>query len=236
MAKETEQSKDVLSALDGIKSELRGLKRKGAKQTGQIILAIILCLAIGLTVGILCGQNWNDVMQKLFPNSFSASTTVILEEKLEKQSKLNTGLYKQVATYDSGKMYNNSFARKIKLNSKSMTFKYTGYVEAGIKNLADVKISINTKTNIISVDNIKIEITNVYIDPSSITDTKQSKNAFNQLTVEDFTAAQSTLENKLISDAKNNGIISEAQKSAESTLNTLFGDAVAGYTIEYHWE
>ena len=183
MLKESKKTntEDELSVLEGIRDEIKGLKRKGAKQTAQLFFSVLLAVLVGLGGGIYCGQHWDDVMQKLFPNSYSASTTTILEEKLDKQSKLNTGIYKQVSSYDSGKIYNNSFSKKLKINSKSMTFKYTGYVEAGIKDLTSVTININSQTNVVTIDNIKIEITNVYIDPSSITDAKQSKNAFNQL-------------------------------------------------------
>ena len=228
-------TEDELSVLEGIRDEIKGLKRKGAKQTAQLFFSVLLAVLVGLGGGIYCGQHWDDVMQKLFPNSYSASTTTILEEKLDKQSKLNTGIYKQVSSYDSGKIYNNSFSKKLKINSKSMTFKYTGYVEAGIKDLTSVTININSQTNVVTLDNIKIEITNVYIDPSSITDAKQSKNAFNQLTIEDFASAQKALENKVVSDAQKSGIISEAQKSAEATLLALFGDYINGYTVNFNW-
>ena len=120
-------------------------------------------------------------------------------------------------------MYANKLSEKLKMNGKSMSFTFTGYVEAGIENLADANINVNSKTNVITIDNIKISITNVYIDPSSIKDAKQTKNIFNQLTIGDFTAAQSELEKKLINDAKEKGIIETAQKSAEETLKALFG-------------
>lgn len=116
-----------------------------------------------------------------------------------------------------------------------MKFTYTGYVEAGIQNLADAKVNINAKTNDITIDNIKIEITNVYIDPSSITDAKQSKNIFNQWTIEDFTNSQTELEEKLVSDAKENGLIEKAQENAQETLVNIFGDAVDGYDVQFNW-
>ena len=131
----------------------------------------------------------------------TAQARTAIQELLE-QAKLNTSIYKQVATYDSGKMYANKLSEKLKMNGKSMSFTFTGYVEAGIENLADANINVNSKTNVITIDNIKISITNVYIDPSSIKDAKQTKNIFNQLTIGDFTAAQSELEKKLINDAK----------------------------------
>ena len=102
--------------------------------------------------------------------------------------------------------------------------------------LADANINVNSKTNVITIDNIKISITNVYIDPSSIKDAKQTKNIFNQLTIGDFTAAQSELEKKLINDAKEKGIIETAQKSAEETLKALFGEAINGYTVVFNWQ
>lgn len=236
MVEEKTENQELMAALDNIQGELKGIKKKGAKQVFQIIVAVILTLAIGLGAGVVCGRHWDDIMFKLFPNSYSASTTKILEETLKEQAKLNTGIYKQVATYDSGKMYANKLSEKLKMNGKSMSFTFTGYVEAGIENLADANINVNSKTNVITIDNIKISITNVYIDPSSIKDAKQTKNIFNQLTIGDFTAAQSELEKKLINDAKEKGIIETAQKSAEEILMSLFGEAVNGYTVVFNWQ
>ena len=82
---------------------------------------------------------------------------------------------------------------------------------------------------------MKIEITNVYIDPSSITDAKQSKNIFNQLTIEDFTNSQTELEQKLVNDAKENGLMENAQKNAQETLENIFGDTIDGYTVHFNW-
>ena len=235
MVEERTENQELMAALDNIQGELKGIKKKGAKQVFQIIVAVILTLAIGLGAGVVCGRHWDDIIFKLFPNSYSASTTKILEKTLE-QAKLNTSIYKQVATYDSGKMYANKLSEKLKINGKSMSFTFTGYVEAGIENLADAKITVNSRTNVITIDNIKISITNVYIDPSSIKDAKQTKNIFNQLTIGDFTAAQSELEKKLINDAKEKGTIELAQKSAEEILMSLFGEAVNGYTVVFNWQ
>lgn len=154
MVEERTENKELMAALDNIQGELKGIKKKGAKQVFQIIVAVILTLAIGLGAGVVCGRHWDDIMFKLFPNSYSASTTKILEKTLEEQAKLNTGIYTQIATYDSGKMYANKLSEKLRMNGKSMSFTFTGYVEAGIKNLADVKININSKTNVITIDKL----------------------------------------------------------------------------------
>ena len=186
MVEEREKQDELLSTLLGIQNELHGIKKKGAKQLFQIIISVILTLIIGFSAGIVFGQHWDDILLKISPNEYANSTATILVDKLTKQAKLNTGLYEQTSIYDSGKLYNSKVFAKLKVNSKSMQFEYTGYVEAGINNLADAKVSINSKTNIITIENIKIEITNVYVDPSSITNAEQSKNIFNQLTIEDF--------------------------------------------------
>ena len=219
MVAEKGNKDEILDALDGIQHELKGIRKKSARQVFQIIIAVVLTLIIGLGSGMICGRNWDDIKFKLMPNSYSDSTTAVLEEKLTKQAELNTGLYQQ----------------KLKVNSKSMKFTYTGYVEAGIQNLADAKVNVNAKTNEITIDNLKIEITNVYIDPSSITDAKQSKNIFNQLTIEDFTNSQTELEQKLVNDAKENGLMENAQKNAQETLENIFGDTIDGYTVHFNW-
>lgn len=235
MVAEKGNKDEILDALDGIQHELKGIRKKSARQVFQIIIAVVLTLIIGLGSGMICGRNWDDIKFKLMPNSYSDSTTAVLEEKLTKQAELNTGLYQQTSSYDSGNLYNNKVAEKLKVNSKSMKFTYTGYVEAGIQNLADAKVNVNAKTNEITIDNLKIEITNVYIDPSSITDAKQSKNIFNQLTIEDFTNSQTELEQKLVNDAKENGLMENAQKNAQETLENIFGDTVDGYTVHFNW-
>ena len=117
-----------------------------------------------------------------------------------------------------------------------MQFTYTRYVEAGIKNLEDAKVNIDPKNKSISIEHIKIEITNVYIDPSSITDAKSSKNIFNQLTIKDFVESQKELEEKLINDAKEEGIIEAAQTNAEATLINIFGDTISEYRVDFKWE
>lgn len=235
MVEEREKQDELLVALDGIQKELNGIKKKDLKQVLQIIVAVVLTFIISLSAGIICGQHWDDIMLKIMPNSYSSSTTTILEEKLTKQAKLNTGLYEQTSTYDSGKIFDNKIEKKLNI-SKSMKFEYTGYVEAGIKDLSEAKINVNSKTNVITIENIKIDITNVYVDPSSITDVKQSKNIFNQLTVEDFAKSQKQLQDKLIKDAMKSKIIKTAQDSAEEMLTKMFGESIKGYTVEFKWD
>ena len=92
MVEERTENQELMAALDNIQGELKGIKKKGAKQVFQIIVAVILTLAIGLGAGVVCGRHWDDIMFKLFPNSYSASTTKILEETLKEQAKLNTGI------------------------------------------------------------------------------------------------------------------------------------------------
>lgn len=234
MLSEKEEQKELLSALNGIENELKGIKKKGAKQVLQIILSIVLALIIGLGAGIICGRNWNELKSNLFPNEFSEYTTEILEKKLTQQTELNTAVYKQTSNYDSGDLFDNKIQAKLHI-SKSMKFQFTGYVEAGVRDLSEVKINVNSKTNVITISNIKIDITNVYIDPSSITDVEQTKNIFNQLTIDDFTRSQELLEKKIKEDAINAGVIDKARESCEKTLNNLFGDALNGYTVVYEW-
>ena len=236
MLKEKENKDELLNTLQGMEHELKGIKRKSFKQIVHILLAVLISLINGLTGGIICGQNWDSILLKIRPDRYSDTTVSEIEEKLQKQAELNTGLYQQTSSYDSGDLYNNELAEKLKINSKSMQFTYTGYVEAGIKNLEDAKVNIDPKNKSISIEHIKIEITNVYIDPSSITDAKSSKNIFNQLTIKDFVESQKELEEKLINDAKEEGIIEAAQTNAEATLINIFGDTISEYRVDFKWE
>lgn len=236
MVTEKDNKDEILDALGGIQNELKGIRKKSARQVCQIIGSVILSLIIGLIGGAICGAYRDDILLNIMPEKYSNSTTEIIEDKLEKQAELNTGLYQQTSSYDSGDLYNNKVAEKLKINSKSMQFTYTGYVEAGIKNLEDAEVNIDPKNKLISIEHIKIDITNVYIDPSSITDAKSSKNIFNQLTIKDFVESQKELEEKLINDAKEEGIIEAAQTNAEATLINIFGDTVSQYRVDFKWE
>ena len=53
MVEERTENQELMAALDNIQGELKGIKKKGAKQVFQIIVAVILTLAIGLGAGVV---------------------------------------------------------------------------------------------------------------------------------------------------------------------------------------
>ena len=158
------------------------------------------------------------------------------EQKLEDEAKLNTGLYKQKSHFDSGKEYKKIFGKDIKFTGKSISFDYEGIVEAGINDLSKTKVQIDSKNGVVVINMPKIEISNISINSKSITNTSETSNIFNQLTVEDFNNAYAQMEKKLRADAMKSDIISKAQRNAEKILTVLFGDVVDGYRLEFVWK
>lgn len=233
-AKETNQ--ELIEELKGIKKELNGIKKKNLKQVLSIIISVILSLIIGVSGGIYCGIHKDDIMMKINPKSYAKATITVLEERLEEEAKLNTGLYYQKSHFDSGSDYKKIFGKELKITEKSISFDYEGTVEAGIKDLSKTKVEIDARNGKIIVKLPAIEITNVNVDSSSIAKINQTKNIFNQLTIEDLNKAYKTMETRLKNDALKNGLIDKAQKNAEQTLTLLFGDATEGYTLEFEWQ
>lgn len=170
------------------------------------------------------------------PRSHAKTTITVLEEKLEEEAKLNTGLYKQKSHYDSGTNYKQLFGKSIKITGKSISFDYEGMVEAGIEDLSKAKVEVDANNGVVVITMPKIEITNININSKSITNTSETANVFNQLSIQDFNNAYKIMEAKLKADALKSDIIQKAQESAEKTLTVLFGNAVNGYRVEFVWE
>lgn len=227
---------NVIDELRGIQKELKGIRKKNQKQVSSIILCLIIALSIGLGTGFYCGIHKDDILMRVNPKSHAKTTITVLEEKLEEEAKLNTGLYKQKSHYDSGSNYKKVFGHDIAFTGKSISFDYEGIVEAGVKDLSKAKVEVDANNGVVIITMPKIEITNISIDSKSITNTSETTNIFNQLSVQDFNNAYKQMEAKLKMDALNSDIIKKAQESAEMTLTVLFGDAINGYKVDFVWE
>ena len=226
----------IIDELRDIRQELKGIGKKTNKPTASILLCFVIALSVGLSAGFYCGVHKDDILMRVNPRSYAKTTITVLEEKLEEEAKLNTGLYKQKSHYDSGTNYKKVFGKDIKITGKSISFDYEGMVEAGIEDLSKAKVEVDANNGVVVIKMPKIEITNTNINSKSITNTSETANVFNQLSIQDFNNAYKQMEAKLKADALKSDIIQKAQESAEKTLTVLFGDAVNGYRVEYVWE
>lgn len=230
-----EEKTEIINELEGIKKELHQLRKKDIKQVLSIIIAIILSLIIGIGSGTYIGLNWD----KLHPEKNENEMVSILESKLEKQAKLNTGIYTATAKYTSGNIEKDfpGLLNKVdilkKASTKSFSFVFSGSVEAGIQDLSKTRIEVNRKTNVITVKLPEIEITNINIDYNSIKDTQQTKNIINQITIEDFNNAQKKMQKELKDVALKEDIIKKAEESAIETLSNMFSGVTNGYNLEF---
>lgn len=227
---------DFIIELRGIQKELKGIRKKSSKQILSLVLCAVIALAVGLSAGVYGGTHKDDIMMKMNPKSYAQTTITVLEQKLEDEAKLNTGLYKQKSHFDSGTDYKKIFGKDIKFTGKSISFDYEGMVEAGINDLSKTKVQIDAENGVVVITMPKIEITNITVNSKSISNTSETANIFNQLSVKDFNNAYNQMENKLRADAVKSDIISKAQENAEKTLTLLFGDVVDGYRLEFVWK
>lgn len=233
---EVKEKDDIVSELQGIRTELVGLKRKGIKQIFSVIIAVILSVAIGVGGGFYVARNWDDIMLKLKPGFVAQSKITLINEKLEKEAKLITASDTITAKYDSGKIYKTVLGKKIPLSSKSFSFTYTGTIEAGIKDLTKAHVEIDPENQIVTITLPKIEITNRSIDTKNLNTSEQTKNFFNQITLQDFNNAQETLKNKMQTQAINSGILDKARENAEQILKDLLIEITKDYQVQFIWE
>lgn len=231
---EAKEISAIEKELHNIGKQLEKISKKGIKRV-TIITSIILALVIGLGSGLYFGLHKDELIFRFFPEVYAEKTITILEEKLEDEAKLNTGLYKQSSHFDSGKDYRTIFKKNIPFTKKSLSYDYEGTVEAGIKDLSKTKIEFNEDEGAIIIKLPPIEITNISINSNSISNIKQTNNIFNQVSLSDINDSYKVMEMQLEKDAISKGLIEKAQKSAEKTLTVIFGDTAEKYPIKFVW-
>lgn len=232
---EVKEKDEIVKELQGIRTELVGLKRKGIKQIFSVVIAIIISVAIGVGGGFYVARNWDDIMLKLRPGMVAQEKITLIDEKLAKEAKLITASDTITAKYDSGKIYKTVLGKKVPLSSKSFTFTYTGTIEAGIKDLKKTKVMVDPEKQIVNITLPKIEITNRSIDTKNLNTSDQTKNFFNQITLQDFNNAQETLKNRMQEQAIKSGILDKAKENAEQVIRDLLADLTKDYQVQISW-
>ena len=109
----------------------------------------------------------------------------------------------------------------VPLTQKSFLLKYNGYIKAGV-DFENIKIEVTGKDIHISIPNARILDT--LIDEKSIRVYNESMNAFNPLTIGDYTKAIMKEKNNMVTDAITQGILKDATKQAEVVLTSIMKD------------
>lgn len=225
----------IVNELQEINKSLTGIKRKGVKHILITIIAVILSLVIGCVGGISVGKNWDSLMMKFIPGQIAKETISIIEERFEKEAKLVTAKETIKEQYNSGKIYKTVLGKKVPLTSKSFSMIYTGFVEAGVKDLSKAKVDVKPTEGTITITLPNTEITNISLDTKNLNGSEQTKNIFNQITLQEFNDAQQSMKVNMKNTAVKNGILEKSKKGAEEVLSKLLVDISDNYDIKFVW-
>lgn len=107
----------------------------------------------------------------------------------------------------------------IPLTDKYFLLKYNGYLKAGV-DFSRVKINV-IGDSAVHVSIPKPDILDTVIDEGSVQIYNESENAFNPIKISDYNEALTREKNIMISDAINQGILTDATEQAKMALTAM---------------
>lgn len=117
------------------------------------------------------------------------------------------------------KDYKKFLSINVPLTDKYFLLKYNGYIKAGV-DFERIKVNVeNDSTLHVSIP--KPKILDTVIDEKSVEVYNESENAFNPIKISDYNEALVREKNVMISDAINQGILTDATEQAKLVLTTL---------------
>lgn len=123
--------------------------------------------------------------------------------------------YRSVAVYESEKL---KFLVSIPFTSKRFIFVYDGQVQAGVRDMSEIKINKNDRQEKFVLETPGVEILSSTIDTSSIDVYDQSYNPLRQHGIEDVAGVLSDETSKATNEAIQGGILERAQGQLEEQL------------------
>lgn len=192
------------------------------KTAKYLWLGILLCAAVG-AICFLGGRI--SASQSAQQPQLSA---VVLEQQLTEISELATVTYAytNMAQFESS---NDFYGMKVPFTTKAFILTYDGVIKAGI-DLRDSEVTVSGTT--VAVRLPEAQILSHEIDEDSVEIFDEKTSIFNPFTVEDFTAFQADQKDAMEEQALERGLLTEAQKKAESSIRQLLGSALPeGYDL-----
>jgi len=107
----------------------------------------------------------------------------------------------------------------IPLTKKSFLLTYAGQLKAGVR-MDQAEVDVKGKT--ITVLLPEVEILSNIIDEKSIEVYDETKNIFNPISIEDYTAFATQQKDKVADEAVENGLLSEAATKSQSAIRKFF--------------
>lgn len=172
-----------------------------------VLIIIILSFAGGI---IFINSNKNNQVAPVMTNT-------VLTDQLQNISELATVkyLYTNMGKFEDSNEVNGI---KIPFTTKSFILSYDGVIKAGID---ASKLQIDVSNTVITVTMPSSQILSHEIDNDSVQVYDQSKNIFNQIEVEDYTAFCSQQESVMEQRAIDNGLLKEANEKAETVIKDI---------------
>lgn len=196
-----------------MKTMVKGLK--------YIVIALILCIAFG-AFGYFSGLKSAGGEQRTL-------SAVVVKNELAAMNELGTMTYAytELGKYENKKLF---YGVKLPFTETSFILTYDGIIKAGI-DMTEVQVEQEGQTLKVVLPEAKI--LSHEIDEESVQLYDEKTSIFNPFTVEDYTEFYADQKKLAEKKALERGLLTEAQKQAETIVTGLLTEAAAGaYTVE----
>lgn len=191
---------------------------KGLK---YIVIALILCIAVG-GFGYFAGL-------KSVSGEQGSISAVVVKNELAAMNELGTMTYAytELGKYENNKLF---YGVKLPFTETSFILTYDGIIKAGI-DMTEVQVELKGQSLKVILPEAKI--LSHEIDEESIQLYDEKTSIFNPFTVEDYTEFYADQKERVEKKALERGLLTEAQKQAETIVTGLLTESAAGaYTVE----
>lgn len=193
--------------------------KKYMKTIKQIVFVVIVA-AISLTIGSFIGGK----------QSKPEITSDLITQQLRSASELTTleYLYTNIGKFENNIDFN---GWNIPLTTKEFVLSYDGVIKAGI-DLEALEVKVEGQKIMVTLP--QATITSHVIDEKSIQLFNESKNIFNQISVQDYVDFTKVLKEEKELDLETKGLLEQAQEKSKEVLTTLIDTLTDHeYTIEF---
>ncbi|MFQ9921981.1 MAG: DUF4230 domain-containing protein [Beduini sp.] len=193
--------------------------KKYMKTIKQIVFVVIVA-AISLTIGSFIGGK----------QSKPEITSDLITQQLRSASELTTleYLYTNIGKFENNIDFN---GWNIPLTTKEFVLSYDGVIKAGI-DLEALEVKVEGQKIVVTLP--QATITSHVIDEKSIQLFNESKNIFNQISVQDYVDFTKVLKEEKELDLETKGLLEQAQEKSKEVLTTLIDTLTDHeYTIEF---
>ncbi len=194
--------------------------KKYMKTIKQVVFVVIVA-TISLTIGAFIGGK--DAKPEI--------TSDLITQQLRSASELTTleYLYTNIGKFENNIDFN---GWNIPLTTKEFILSYDGVIKAGI-NLDELEVKVEGSKILVTLP--KAQITSHVIDENSIQLFNESKNIFNQISVQDYVDFTKVLKEEKELDLETKGLLVQAEEKSKEVLTTLIGTLTDhAYTVEFN--